>query len=89
MDTHTLIAINGRSVRVVRRSPSRDSRRTPAAGSPIRVERDCPPAPLVGLADLTEIDARVRRLTVRDEDSADIKIDLRRLIGRLKKRFRP
>jgi hypothetical protein len=87
MDKHTTVSSNGRSVRVVRRTIS-DSRRTQQAGSASSVERDCPPAPLVGLADLAEIDARVRRLTIRDDDAADNKNDLLRMLGRLKKRFR-
>lgn len=86
MDDHQTLAIKGRSVRVVRRAIS-DSRRV-QAGSPSRVEHDSQPAAhLVGLGDLEEIASRVRRLTVRDESSSDIKLDLQRMIGRLKKRF--
>jgi len=86
MQQHNITDQNGRSVIVVRRTHS-DSRRAPA-GSPPRVEHVCQPAPLVGLADLDEIAGRVRRLTVIDEASADVKLDCLRMIGRLKKRFR-
>ena len=86
MQHSTITDPNGRSVSVVRRTHS-DSRRT-QAGSPPRVEHVCQhAAPLVGLADLEEIASRVRRLTVHDERSADIKIDTLRMIGRMKKRF--
>lgn len=84
-ESTTIVASNGCSVRVARRNP-RDSRRT-AARSPDRVEQECPPAPLVGPCDLEQIASLVRRLTVRDEASSDLKIDLQRMIGRLKKRF--
>jgi len=84
-EPQTILDSNGRSVRVVRRTPS-DSRRA-QAGSPSRVEHPCPPAHLVGLADLEEIASLVRRLTVRDHADSDIKADTLRMIGRLKKRF--